>query len=591
MNPEDHNNHGIALHRLQRYQEAVASFDQAILLDPSHANAYGNRGNALIELRQYQRALESYDHVIRLAPDYAPAHNARATALHGLRQYPAAVESWDKAILLKPDYADAHANRGIALFEIAQYKQALESFENALRLKPDYKYLTGMRLHLKRLLCDWQDLENQTRHLESQITRGEKAAPPFMLLALTASPAVQRKAAEIFVQDRYPDAAGTLPQRPRRDKIRVGYFSADFHNHAICYLMAELFERHDKTRFELLAFSFGRDQQDEMRARVSAAMDRFLDVRFLSDSEVAQLSRELEVDIAVDLMGFTQHGRTGIFARRAAPVQVNYLGYPGTMGASYIDYLIADRTLIPEASRQHYAEEIVYLPDSFQANSRALPARQLYTRAAARLPEQGFVYCCFNNNYKMTPAMFDVWMRILERVEGSVLWLLEGNPWAADNLRQEAARRGISPQRLIFARGLPLAEHVARQQLADLFLDTLPFNAGAMASPALWAGLPVLTCMGETFAGRMAASLLRAVDLPELVTETIPEYEALAVELALDRDRYRELRQRLQRNRLTAPLFDTARFTRHLEAAYSAMYEHSHAGSKMAEHESTDCLP
>jgi predicted O-linked N-acetylglucosamine transferase (SPINDLY family) len=364
------------------------------------------------------------------------------------------------------------------------------------------------------------------------------------------------------------------PRRPRRDKIRLGYYSADFHNHAVCYLMAELFERHDKTRFEVLGFSFGRDRHDEMRTRVSAAMDQFLDVRFLSDSEVTRLSRQLEVDIAVDLMGFTQHARTGIFAHRAAPIQVNYLGYPATMGAGYIDYLIADPTLIPQASRQHYTEKIIYLPDSFQANSRTEPSTKPYPRPQ----EQGFVYCCFSNNYKITPAIFDVWMRILQRVEGSVLWLLEGNPWAADNLRAEAARRGISPHRLIFARGLPLSQHLARLQSADLFLDTLPFNAGAMASPALWAGLPVLTCMGEALAGRMAASLLRALDLPELVTTNLADYEALAVELALDTNRYQDLRQKLHRNRLTAPLFDASLFTRHLEAAYDAMYDSYQAG-------------
>jgi predicted O-linked N-acetylglucosamine transferase (SPINDLY family) len=574
MNPDSYNSHGIALHQLQRYQEAIASFDQAIRLDPAYANAYGNRGNSLIELRQYQQALESYDQVVRLAPGCAEAYNGRATALHGLRQYPAAVESWDQAILLQPDYAKAHANRGIALFEMVQYKRALESVENALRLRPHYEYLAGMRLHLKGLLCDWADIESQTRQLESQIERGEKASPPFMTLAQTASPALQKKAAEIYARDRYPPAAAAIPPRRRRDKIRLGYFSADFHNHAICYLMAELFERHDKTRFELLGFSFGRDQHDEMRTRVSAAMDQFLDVRFLSDSEVARLSREHEVDIAVDLMGFTQHARPGIFARRAAPIQVNYLGYPGTMGASYIDYLLADHTLIPQASRQHYSEQIIYLPDSFQANdSRALPSTKLYTRAPQHLPEEGFVYCCFSNNYKITPAIFDVWMRILQRVERSALWLWEGNPWVADNLRLEAERRGISPKRLVFAPGLPLSEHLARQQLADLFLDTLPFGAGAMASPALRAGLPLLTCMGETFAGRMAASLLHALDLPDLVTATMADYEALAVELALDTQRYQELRQRLQRNRLTTPLFDAAGFTRNLEAAYHAMYE------------------
>jgi predicted O-linked N-acetylglucosamine transferase (SPINDLY family) len=573
MTPDSYNSRGLALHRLQRHQEAVEAFDQAIAIDPGYANAYGNRGNSLIELRQHQRALESYDHVLLLAATCAEAYNGRATALHGLGQSPAAVESWNQAILSKPDYAQAYGNRGIVLFEMLEYQRALESLDHAVRLQPNYPYLGGLRLHLKRLLCDWKDIDEQTRQVESQIERGERASPPFMMLAITASPALQKKVAEIYVQDTCPPIPVTLPSHPRRDKIRLGYFSADFHNHAICYLMAELFERHDKSRFELLAFSFGRDQQDEMRTRVSAAMDHFLDVRFLSDEEVTRLSREREVDIAVDLMGFTQQARTGIFARRAAPIQVNYLGYPATMGASYIDYLIADRLLIPPESRQHYSEEIIYLPDTFQANSRNLPSETRCTRAQERLPEHAFVYCCFSNGYKIAPAMFDVWMRILQRVEGSVLWLFEGNPWVADNLRQEAARRGISGHRLIFARGLPLTEHLARLPLADLFLDTLPFNAGAMASPALWAGLPLLTCMGETFAGRMAASLLQAVRMPELVTTTSAEYEALAVEFALDRERYQELRQKLHRNRLTTPLFDAEVFTRNLEAAYLAMYE------------------
>jgi protein O-GlcNAc transferase len=573
MTPDSYNNRGLALHRLQRYQEAVEAFDLAVALDPGCANAYGNRGNSLIELKQYQRALESYNHVLRLAATCAEAYNGRATALHGLGQSPAAVESWDQAILCKQDYAQAYGNRGIVLFEMSEYKRALESLDHAVRLQSNYPYLGGLRLHLKRLLCDWKDIDEQTRQVESQVERGERASPPFMMLAITASPALQKKAAEIYVQDTCPPVPVTLPMHPRRDKIRVGYFSADFHNHAVCYLMAELLEHHDKSRFELLAFSFGLDRRDEMRTRISAAMDQFVDVRFLSDAEVVRLSREREVDIAVDLTGFTQQARTGIFARRAAPIQVNYLGYPATMGASYIDYLIADETLIPPDSRQHYSEEIIYLPDTFQANSRIPSSETRYTRAQERLPVRAFVYCCFSNGYKIAPAMFDVWMRILQRVKGSVLWLFEGNPWVADNLRQEAVRRGISGHRLIFARGLPLTEHLARLPLADLFLDTLPFNAGAMASPALWAGLPLLTCMGETFAGRMAASLLHAVHMPELVTTTTAQYETLAVELALDSGRYHSLRQKLHRNRLTTPLFDAAVFTRHIEAAYQAMYE------------------
>ena len=438
-----------------------------------------------------------------------------------------------------------------------------------------------MRLHMRRFLGDWEGIEGEFRDVEARINRGEKGAVPFQILAMSSSPALQRRAAEIHVGDKFParSSAGAIARRARRDRIRIGYFSADYHNHATTYLMAELLERHDRSRFEILGFSFGMNTADEMGRRVSTAMDRFLDVRLLPDREVAQLSRELEVDIAVDLKGFTHESRTGIFAARAAGIQVSYLGYPGTMGADYIDYLIADPTLIPEASRQYYSEKIVYLPDSYQVNdSQRLISAKPCARADEGLPDGAFVYCCFNNAYKISPAVFDVWMRVLGRVEGSVLWLLEENPWVAGNLRKEAARRGIAPERLVFAKPLPLAEHLARQRLADLFLDTLPYNAHTTASDALWAGLPVLTRMGETFASRVAASLLRAIDLPELVTATEAEFEELAVALARDPERYRALRQRLKENRLRAPLFDIRAFTSHLEAAYSAMHERYQAG-------------
>jgi len=440
-----------------------------------------------------------------------------------------------------------------------------------------------MRLQMCRSLCQWDDLEAATRELEARIERGEKATVPFPMLALTDSPALQLRAAQIYARDKFPAPAAlrTFPPRasqlPDR-RIRIGYYSADFHTHAICNLMVDLFERSDRTRFELFAFSFGAHPHDQMTQRVAAAMDHFLEVHSLSDAEIAQRSRELEIDIAVDLMGFTLHCRTGIFAHRAAPIQVNYLGFPATMGAPWIDYLIADATLISESSRQYYSEKIVTLPDTFQAtNSTLAPDSIACTRAGEGLPEHGFVFCCFNSNAKIGPATFYIWMRILSRVPDSVLWLLEDNPTAAENLRKQAELRGVDPARLIFARRVPLAQHLSRQRLAGLFLDTFPFNAGATASPALWAGLPVLTCMGRTFAARMAASLLRATSLPdsdlsELIVHTPEAYEALAVELACDPARLDAIRRRLDRNRLTAPLFCTARFTRHLEAAYTAMF-------------------
>jgi len=583
LNPdyaEAYSNRGNTLHDLQQFQEALDSCDRAILLKPELAEAHNNRGNALLALHQYQEAVESYDRAILLNPRHAKAHCNRGNALHALDRYQAALESCDQAILLQPEIADAHYNRGNALQDLKQYQEALASYDKALLINPDYAYLRGMPLFTRGLLCDWADIENECRQLEAAIDRGLKAVLPFTVLAISNSPAVQMQAAQIYARDRFPArSAAAVPRRPKRDRIRIGYFSADFRYHATSFLIAELLERHDRSRFEILGFSFGPDTADEMSKRVSSAMDQFLDVRSMPDHEVADLSRKLEVDIAVDLKGFTKQSRTGIFAERAAPIQISYLGYPGTMGADFMDYLIADPTLIPEADRQYYSEKILTLPDSYQVNdSLRSISPEPCARAGEGLPESAFVFCCFNGAYKITPDVFDLWMHILARVEGSVLWLLEDNPWAIENLRAEAARRGIAPQRLVFARLLPAAQHLARHRLADLFLDTLPYNAHTTASDALWAGLPLLTRTGETFAGRVAASLLRAVGLPELITSTESEYEELSVDLAHNPARLHALRQRLQQNRLTAPLFDCPSFTRHLESAYTAIYDRYHSG-------------
>ena len=430
-------------------------------------------------------------------------------------------------------------------------------------------------------ICDWSDAENQITELMQKIQRDEKATTPFSFLALSPSLSLQRKAAEIWVNEKHAVnfELGSIPKRARQEKIRVGYFSSDYHNHATSYLMAELFEQHDKDRFELVAFSFGPDFSDEMRHRVSSAFDKFIDVRNQSDREVALLSRSLGIDLAIDLKGLTKYNRAGIFSFKAAPLQVNYLGYPGTTGADYMDYLIADRTLIPEESQQHYSEKIVYLPNSYQVNdSKRKIADKVFSREELGLPQSGFVFCCFNNNYKITPGMFDVWMRILKEVEGSVLWLLGDNPIAADNLRKEAQHRGVSAERLVFAKRMPLPEHLARHCIAHLFIDTLPCNAHTTASDALWAGLPVLTCTGDAFASRVAASLLGAVGLPELITSTPEAYQVLAVQLASNPERLKSIRQELQRNRLATPLFDSRLFTKHIEEAYAQIYERYHAG-------------
>ncbi len=569
-------NRGIALLELKELDAAVANFDRAIAIKPGYAEPHYNRGNALTERKEFGAAVASYDRAIAIRPDYAEAHHNRGNALTERKQLVAAVASYDRALAIQPDHAKALCNRGNALQELQQLDAALASYERAIAIQPDVDYLFGTLLHTKMKLCDWPGIETDISELFSKIEKDEKAAPSFAVLALTTSPSLQRQAAKIYANDKYPadSSLGTIMKRPRADKIRIGYFSADFYNHPVSYLIAELFEQHDKDRFEWTAFSFGPQRNDEMRRRISAAIGRFIDVGNQSDREIAALARKWEIDIAVDLTGFTQDQRAGIFSFRAAPIQVNYLGYPGTMASEYIDYLIADKTLIPAHAQAHYSEKIIYLPNSYQVNdTKRRIADRTFTRQELGLPEVGFVFCCFNSNYKITPATFDGWMRILDRVPGSVLWLFGGAPTATINLRKEARVRGIGDDRLIFAERLPLPEHLARHSAADLFLDTLPYNAHTTASDALWAGLPVLTCMDESFASRVAASLLNAIHLPELITQTQADYEALAIELATNPGKLSVIKDKLAANRLTAPLFDTPLFTKHIEAAYRRMYE------------------
>lgn len=613
---DGHNNRGIVLQELGRRQEALQSYQRALALKPGDAKMHGNRGSVLLELRRPEAALESYERALALSPQDAELHGSRGNVLRELNRLDEALASYEQALAIKPDHAEVHNNRGIVLLQLDRPEEALKGFGLALRIKPDHpvahinlgnaltrlrrreealasysraleidpqaEWLYGSWLHTKAQLCDWRDLGSHATRLLQAVSQGEKAVLPFYALALTDSPALQRQAATVWVNDRYPAdlSMPAISRRGRRDKIRLGYYSADYHNHATAYLTAGLFEQHDRSRFELIAVSFGPSQQDEMRGRLMAAFDRFVDARARSDREVAQLSRDLEIDIAVDLKGFTENARAGIFAHRAAPLQVSYLGYPGTMSAAYFDYLIADPTLIPPQSRVHYSEKIVHLPHSYQANDRKrVISERAFRREELGLPPDGFVFCCFNHSYKITPETFDSWMRILRHTEGSVIWLLADSETTAANLRREAESRGVSATRLVFASRMPLAEHLARHLAADLSLDTFPYNAHTTASDALWAGLPILTRSGESFAARVAASLLKAVDLPELITATPEEYEALAIELAHDRGRLAGIRGRLERARATASLFDTERFTRYLEDAYTQMYERYVSGS------------
>ena len=607
---EAYTNRGVALQDLQRFEEALGSHDGAIRIKPNYAEAHYNRANALKELERFEEALDGYERAINLKPDYAEAHNNRGNALEDLGRFDQALNSFQRALIAKPDYAapyfnlgnalaklgrldealenygraieiapehaEACNNRGNVLNELRRPEEALGSYARALAIKPDFEWLYGTWLHTKMRLCQWCDFNEDLHDLVVNIERARKITPPFPALTLVDSLSVQRKAAQTWLEHHRPskDMLAPIEKRGRGERIRIGYYSADFHNHATAHLIAELFEKHDRTRFELVAFSFGPDIRDDMRQRLSAAFDEFVDVSGNSDKEIAQFSRQRAIDIAVDLKGFTQDERHGIFFQRAAPIQVSYLGYPGTMAAQCIDYIVADRLLIPIHSRLHYSEKIAYLPNSYQVNDRRRRiADEEFSRADLGLPPTGFVFCCFNGNYKITPETFGSWMRILGQVEGSILWLLGENQAAVGNLRREAQVRGVNAARLVFAQRMPPPEHLARHRAADLFLDTLPCNAHTTASDALWAGLPVLTRVGESFAARVAASLLNAIGLPELITTTQEQYETLAIELAQNPRRLAEIAEKLRANRSTTPLFDTELFTRHLEDAYTQMYE------------------
>ena len=607
-----HYNRGNALRDLKRFDAALHSYDEAIRHAPTYAEAYYSRGSVLKDLKQPEAAAESYRRAVTLRPDYAEAHNSLGTVLQGLGRYEEALAAFDQAVRLNPGAADVHNNRGVTLAALTRHAEAVQAFDAALRLKPELAAahfnragslikvkrdaealdgydaafrldpemdgLRGERLYVKMRNGFWADVDKDIADLVEGIRAGKPVSQPLHVHAVSDAPDILRRVAAVWTNAKVPpETTAPVPRRARDGKIRIGYFSPDFHSHALSILMAGVFEAHDRARFETYAFAYGGAHDDPMRQRLTGAFDRFLDIGNVTDGDTAAMARGLGIDIAVDLAGHTAGGRTGIFAKRAAPLQVNYLGYPGTMGAPYIDYVIADATVVP--GRAAYDEKVVVLPESFQPNDRQRPhPDKVFTRTALGLPENAFVFCSFNTSSKITPAAFDGWMRILGAVDGSVLWVFEDTPLVAGNLRREAAARGISGDRVVFAARMAPLDHLARHAAADLFLDTQPYNAGTTASDSLWMGLPVLTRMGQSYVSRMGASLLQAVGLPELITATQADYEALAIALAREPARLTSLKAKLVRNRLTMPLFDTVRTTRHLEDAFTQMMARYDAG-------------
>jgi predicted O-linked N-acetylglucosamine transferase (SPINDLY family) len=577
-------NRGTVLQQQGKMEEALAIYGHAIELRRDYADAINNAGIVLLELGRAGEAVGLYRGLLELMPAHAGAHNNLGTALLAEGYVGEARAAFERALAHKPDLPEALYNLGNAWREHGDLTEAITAYRNALLLRPDYADAFSQLMYHRTQACDWGNYETDQKELVDMVRRGVRV-PPFYLLSTPASALDQLICAQHWIKPIAPPSEAVFNRKASaaRERIRLGYLSGDFHQHSTAHLMAELFERHDRGRFEVFAYSYGPDDASPMRARIGRAFDRFIDIHALSHRQAAELIHADKVDIMVDLKGYTHRARPAISAYRPAPVQVSYLGYPATMGADFIDYIIVDPFVVPGSQQPFFSEKLVHLPDSYQVNDRR---RELAKAPASRqdcgLPAEGLVFCSFNNSYKISPLFFDIWMRLLRSIPGSVLWLLEANELVEGNLRSEAGKRGVVPGRLVFAPVLPPAEHLARHQHADLFLDTLPCNAHTTASDALWAGLPVLTCSGQTFASRVAGSLLTAIGMTELITESLEEYEQAALALASDPQRLLALRQKLEENRDASALFDLPKLTGNIELAYARMWQTWLSGQKPA---------
>jgi protein O-GlcNAc transferase len=570
-----HNNHGVALKTIGQLDKAIFSYKKALEINPNDADTHNNLGNVQSDMELTNDSINSFKKAISINPSFAEAYNNLSISYMKLNHLEDAFKSNARGLKLKSDFAEGYVTQGRIFSLKNKLNNALKSFEKAHFIKPDMDFNLGSILQTKMKLCDWDNLQILIDELVYKINDGQKAILPMDLLSLIDDPELQFKSSQIFANFEYPPSQILLKIKdyPRHSIIKIGYFSADFKDHPVSNLTAELYELHDRSHFEIHAFSFGLDTKDEMNLRIKAGVDFFHDVQSFNDKDIVLLTRSIEIDIAVDLSGYTAGCRTKIFSMRAAPIQASYIGLLSSMGAEYYDYLIAGDGMIPEQNQKYFTEKIVYLP-SYQVNdSKETPPDINLSRQDVGLPDEVFVFCCFNNTYKITPTTFDSWARILDKTEGSVLLIYANNKSSQKNLTQEIILRGIDPQRLIFGKSLPRPEYLARYRVADLFLDTWPYNAGTTASDALRMGLPVLTLIGNAYPSRMAASILNAVNLKELITNTQEEYETLAIEFAQDPIKLKKIREKLLNNLDTAPLYDAPLFTKNIESAYKQIYQ------------------
>jgi len=566
-----------------RREEASELLGRSVASDPDFAPAWNDLGNLRSMEGKLSEAETCYRRAIASEPQFPEAHNNLGNVLQLAGLYQEAAASYQAALRSRPDYPEAHRNLGSALRMLGQPEQAAQAMRAALVANPSFTAAIHQLVHLSKQICDWAQLDELTAKLVEIVETGSAPVNPFVFLTLDTTPRQQFLCAKAWADAHLGPSAPRPQAGAGKAVITVGYLSADYHDHATVHLIGELFALHDRGRFRVIGYSYGPDDGGEVRRKVAASFDKLVDLSGCSHSESATRIREDAVDILVDLKGYTGAARPEILSLRPAPIQVGYLGYPGTLGTDALDFILVDSHVVPEHEQADFSEHLVYLPDSYQVNDRRRPiAENPPSRSQSGLPGDGFVFCCFASPHKVTPAMFDVWMRLVARVPGSVLWLLSSNSTAEANLLREAeSRLAGGAARVVFAPPLPNPQHLARFRCADLFLDTLPYNAHTLASDALWGGCPVVTCEGRAFPGRVAGSLLRAVGLPELVTSSLADYEALALALAQAPDRLRAIRDKLAANRLTTALFDSQRFTRNLEAAYETMWRMHSSGEAL----------
>ena len=608
-------NKGNVLQDLGRYSEAIICYDEAILIEPNFSEAYKNQGNALQRLGKYREAIISYRSAIALKNDFTLAWTNMGLAHHNLKNYDQSIYFHEKALELDFNCVQAWVNKGSSLHEKYQYMNAIECFNNAIEINSNFveawvekgnstyklglydealvcyqrafslnkevDLLLGKIIYTKQNMAYWDGIENDTDKAIAGILSGEKCIAPLIAISLIDSPQLALKAAENIISQKEALKTHTYPiKKNTHQKIHIGYFSGDFKSHPVSFLIAELIEIHDRSRFKIFAFSLDKSpSEDLMRTRLVDIFDQFIDAEDMTHSEIASISKNLEIDIAVDLGGHTEGGAIDLFSQRLAPIQVNYLGYAGTSGARYMDYIIADKTVIPTSSQQYYSEKIAYLPDTFMVDdTNRIPSSKVFSKLEFGLPEHGIIFCCFNNGSKFNRSILVSWAKILLKVEGSIFWISENNHFFKENLLKEFIDLGINSERVIFAKKMDsMGDYLARYVVADLFLDTYPYNAHTTAIDALKSGLPLITCTGESFAGRVATSLLHSIKMPELIATNLEEYEALAIELAQNPEKLEQIKFKLANNRLTAPLFNTPRFTKNIEAAYIKMHERKQA--------------